>query len=195
MNNKIPSTAKQVFKGKIFEVWQWEQQLFDGSAATFELLKRPHTAQVIPVVGDKILMQVERQPNSPEAFITLPGGRFDEGEIPLQAAKRELQEETGYTSDDWQLWKEISPVAKIEWTVFTYIARNCVFANTQQLDAGEQVETKLVSFDEFISIATEDPSFYSPEITSDLLRLQLNPDKKEEFKKMLFGDVVTSEKA
>jgi ADP-ribose pyrophosphatase len=184
--NKIPSSAKQVFKGKIFDVWQWEQKMFDGSTETFECLKRPHTAQVIAVVGDRILVQTERQPNNPQASTTLPGGRFNEGETPLQAAQRELREETGYTSNDWKLWKEVSPVSKIEWSVFTFIARNCIIENNQQLDSGEEIQTRLVSFDEFITIVTEDPSFYSLEIVSDLLRLQLNPDKKEKFRKMLF---------
>ena len=37
----IPINAKKVFQGIIFDVYQWEQKLFDGTVATFEKLKRP----------------------------------------------------------------------------------------------------------------------------------------------------------
>jgi len=188
MTSKMPQNAKRVFKGRIFEVWQWEQKMFDGSVEVFEKLKRPNTAQVIPVVGDKILIQIEEQPQRKQSFPSIPGGRFDEGEEPLQAAKRELLEETGYVSSDWILWKEVDPLFKIEWTVYTFIARNCIFEKEAETDAGEKIETRLVRFEEFMKIATEDPSFYSPEIVPDLLRLQFNPEKKEEFRKLLFEE-------
>ncbi len=188
MASKMPQNAKRVFKGRIFEVWQWEQRMFDGSIEIFEKLKRPNTAQVLPIVGNKILIQIEEQPHKKQPFPSIPGGRFDEGEEPLQAAKRELLEETGYVSSDWILWKEVDPSSKIEWTVYTFIARNCAFKKEAEADAGEKIETQLVDFEEFMKIATENPLFYSPEIVPDLLRLQFNPEKKEEFRKLLFGE-------
>lgn len=100
--SKLPSEANLVFKGKIFEVWQWEQEMFDGTKETFEKLKRANTALVIPLVGKNILIQEQEQPDKPGPFLSLPGGRCDESEKPLEAAKRELLEETGYASDDWE---------------------------------------------------------------------------------------------
>ena len=184
--NPIPLNAKRVFKGVIFEVWQWEQKMFDGSVQTFERLKRPNSTQVIPVVGDKILIQTEEQPNTKQPFSSIPGGRCDEEENPLEAAKRELLEETGYTSKDWSLWQECDPVGKIEWTIFTYIARDCILKETPRIDAGEKISTRLVDFEELLKMA-DDPLFYSPEIVPDLLRIRFNPEKKEEFRKLLFG--------
>lgn len=34
---KIPSTAKRVFKGIIFDVYRWEQEMFDETTSTFEI--------------------------------------------------------------------------------------------------------------------------------------------------------------
>ncbi len=184
----MPFNAKCVFKGKIFDVWQWEQKMYDGSVEIFERLKRPDTAQVISVVGEKILIQTEQQPDREESFLSIPGGRCDKGEDPLDAAKRELLEETGYVSKDWSLWKEIDPVSKIEWTIFTYIARNCTLEKAPTTDAGERIITRLVDFEEFMKIATGDPLFWSPEITADLLRLSLEPKSKNEFRTLLFGE-------
>jgi len=184
-----PAHAKRVFQGKIFEVWQWEQKMYDGSLQTFEKLKRPDTAQVLATVGNKILIQTEEQPDKQRSFPSIPGGRLDESEAPLAAAKRELLEETGYVSDDWVLWTAIQPVHKIEWTVHTYIARNCVKEKPVSLDAGEKIETRLVDFDEFMRVATEDSDFYSPEIVPDLLRMRLSPEQQQNFKNLLFGDL------
>ena len=182
----IPSNAKKVFDGKIFEVWQWEQAMFDGSVEVFERLRRPNTAQVIAVVGDKILAQTEEQPDATRPFSSLPGGRCDASEDPLVAAKRELLEETGYVSDDWVLWKEVNPVSKIEWTVYTFVARSCVFQREPHLDSGEKITSNLINFDDFL-ILSDDPFFYSPELVSHILRLRLNKQEREEFKQTLFG--------
>lgn len=180
----IPKNAKMVFKGKIFEVWQWEQQMFDGSTEIFERLKRPNTAEIITLVGDKIMIQEQEQPGKPP-FTSLPGGRCDKGENPLSAAKRELLEETGYTSSDWELLLEQNPVGKIEWTVYTYIARNCKKVQSPSLDSGERIETKLINFDEFLALA-DDPTFRSAELICTLLRAQANTKLKEKLRKNLF---------
>src|SRR3989344_5876898 len=109
----IPSNAKMVFRGKLFEVWQWEQKMFDGSVEIFEHLRRPNTAVVVPTVRDKILIEVQEQPHRFKPFLSLPGGKCNWEEDPLAAARRELLEETGYESGDWTLWKELNPVGKI----------------------------------------------------------------------------------
>lgn len=187
--NSIPPHAKMVFKGKIFEVWQWEQTMFDGSVQTFERLKRPDTARAIAIIGDRILIQDQRQPDKAETFPSLPGGRVEEGETPLEGAKRELLEETGYRSDDWELWHEIMPVGKMEWTVYTYVARNCKFVQQPQLDAGEEITTKLLDFDEFLLLA-DDPSFYEPELVCKMIRCRYIEQEKEAFRSLLFGSSV-----
>ncbi|MBI4086251.1 MAG: NUDIX hydrolase [Candidatus Liptonbacteria bacterium] len=182
--NPMPADAKLVFKGILFEVWQWEQKMFDGSVKTFERLRRQNTALVIATVGEKILVLDEQQPNT-AMFPGLPGGRCDLDEDSLTAAKRELLEETGYVSDDWTLWQEKNPVGKMEWTIYTYVARDCVFNQPSQLDAGEKIETRLIDFEEFLMLS-DNPLFYEKELVEYLLRARLDPKKKEEFHKLLF---------
>ncbi|PIP26989.1 MAG: hypothetical protein COX30_04360 [Candidatus Moranbacteria bacterium CG23_combo_of_CG06-09_8_20_14_all_39_10] len=185
MKNKLPVNAKKVFEGKIFDVYQWEQKMFDGSVEVFERLKRPDTECVIAIVGDKIIIQYQEQPDS-GPFLSLPGGRNDQNEEDVVAAKRELLEETGYSSEDIVLWKKISPVSKMEWSVNYFVARNCKKIQEPKLDSGEKIENKLVSYEEFLMLS-EDETFRERELLAILLRIHFNLEKMEEFKTFLFG--------
>ena len=57
---KIPNKAKKVFEGVIFDIYQWQQEMYDGSTATFEMLDRDNTIQVIATMDDKIILINEK---------------------------------------------------------------------------------------------------------------------------------------
>ncbi|MBI4598672.1 NUDIX hydrolase [Candidatus Uhrbacteria bacterium] len=182
----IPASATRVFKGTIFDVYQWEQELFDGSRATFEMLKRPDTVQVIAVVGDCILVLDQEQPGS-KPFVCLPGGRVDEEEDVLEAAKRELREETGYASDDWVLHRSVQPMNKIAWLSHTFIARNARRAAEPHPDAGERIRARLVTFEEFLQLP-DDPAFRRhQDLQVELLRARYEKEAREALRTVLFG--------
>lgn len=182
---KIPPQAKCVFKGKIFDVYHWEQQLFDGSFETFEMLKRPDTVLVIPVQGETVFYAHQEQPGR-KPFFSLFGGRAEEGEDPLEACKRELLEEAGITSDDWQLLSTHSRINKIDWTVYFYIARNCRTVAEQNLDAGEKIEIKTTTIEQFINEMIPHPQFREKELRDDLMSL-FNPAKADALAQALRG--------
>lgn len=180
---KIPKQAKLVFKGEIFDMYQWEQEMFDGSPQVFEMLKRPDTVQIIPIVGKKIWIAEEEQPHH-KRRIGFLGGRVDEGENPLAAAKRELLEESGLQSDDWELYKMYEPIVKMQWRIYFYIARKCRKVQEAHLDGGEKIEIKEVSFNEFVDIFCSEGS-WAGEFINDLLRMKINGEL-EAFKNKLF---------
>lgn len=148
---KIPDNATKVFEGIMFEVYQWEQELFDGTKATFEALKRQASVTILAEVDGKILFNNEEQPGKP-AFSALPGGRVEKDDTPLSAAQRELLEETGYESDDWQEWftADAGNMSKLEWNSHYFIARDCKKIKEPKLDAGEKVETVFLTFEELL---------------------------------------------
>lgn len=179
----IPKSAKKVFKGVIFDTYQWEQKMFDGSTETFEMLKRPSSTQVLPIIGDKIMIVKETQPNYPERY-GLVGGQQEGNENPLDAAQREMLEEVGFSSKQWELWQTKNLYTRIDWTISTFIARDCKKTAEPNLDPGEKITPILVSFDEFMEIIV-DPNFRSKDLTLDILTLHYQ-GKLNEFKKMLF---------
>lgn len=180
---KIPKEAKKVFEGIIFDVYHWKQKMFDGSTATFEALKRPDTIQIIPAQDGKILLAFEEQPNRVATY-TFVGGRVEKGEDQITAAKRELLEETGLESNDWELYKVYDIESKIEWSVYLYFARNCKKVAEPHLDAGEKIEVRAVNFEEFLKI-TSDEKFWGTEIAIDIFRMKEDKEKLEEFRNKL----------
>src|SRR3989344_4472803 len=97
----IPDNAKCVFRGQIFDVYQWPQKMFNDSSDTYEMLKRPDTINAICIANNKVLVIEDSQPNV-GSRLSFPGGKVDkEDESTLAATQRELKEETGYEFKNW----------------------------------------------------------------------------------------------
>jgi ADP-ribose pyrophosphatase len=179
----IPKDAKMVFHGIIFDVYQWEQTLFDGTTTKFEKLKRPDTVVVFPVLEDGRIFLTEQEQPGKEPFVGATGGRVDPGEDILAAAKRELLEESGYEAKDFYLWDAQHPTSKIDWVVFTFIAKGLKKVADLHLDAGEKIKLKPVTFNEFLELGTQ-KEFAEKEITNKLFEARLDRTKKEELQKL-----------
>jgi 8-oxo-dGTP pyrophosphatase MutT (NUDIX family) len=145
----IPDQAERVFKGQIFDVYQWPQPFFDGSMGTFEMLKRPDTVSVIGLVeGDKILVIDDEQPYT-GLRRSFPGGRVDEtDESIIAAAQREMLEETGYSFKSWRLIKVWQPHTKLEWFVHILLAWGPAGKQAPRPDPGEKITVKELPFED-----------------------------------------------
>ena len=158
----IPPEAKQVFKGVIFDVYQWPQKMFDGSEATFEMLKRPDTVKILAIKDGKIVMLDEEQPDHKRGY-ELPGGRHDvESETELDCAKREMLEETGMSFKNWRLVAVDEPFTKIDWFIYTFLAYDFETQVEPHHDAGEKIRVYLASFEECLKNSQSKAGKYLP---------------------------------
>ncbi len=182
---KIPDNAIKVFEGIIFDVYHWQQEMFDGSFSTFEALKKRSGVTILATVGDKILINEEEQPSC-EPFEALPGGMCERDAVPNEEAKRELIEETGYSSDDWVSWFVSNPwqTSKIEWDNNFFIARNCQKVAEQKLDKGERIKIKLITFEEFIEWR-HNPKFRNKDLFPILEKAATDESEKKKLKELL----------
>ena len=158
--------------------------MFDGSTATFERIKRHDSVNVIPVTDSgKLVLTKQEQPGG-LSFVGMLGGVIDEGEGPLDAARRELREESGYVAKEFTFWDAVQPGGdKMDWVVYTFIAKGLEMEGEMQLDAGEKIELIEVTFDEFVELVS-DEDYRDKEIALRIFRLTRDSEKMEETRKL-----------
>lgn len=176
--SRIPEEAKCVFSGEIYDVYQWPQEMYDGTTATFEMLRRADTVKIIAVLTpeeqarlnnvvkittsteDRIVITKQKQPRK-DWFYDYPGGRVDTGDADeLAGAKRELLEEAGLEFANWRLVDVKQPFNKIDWLVYTFVASGLVQQTEQNLDSGELIEVELATIPEIQELAKSKDSQY-----------------------------------
>lgn len=143
----VPPEATLVFKGVIYDVYHWEQEQFDGTYKTFEMLKHLDVVYAFGIVDDKIVAIHQLQPGWPHERLSIPGGLADPGETPLQAAQRETLEETGYTFDNWRLVEVIQASEHTEAFIYYYVAWGPGEQQPLKEDAGERIRTDILSLE------------------------------------------------
>jgi ADP-ribose pyrophosphatase len=92
--------TEKIYEGKIIGLQVDDVTLPDGKTAKRELVRHPGAVAVIPVTdeGKIVLVEQYRKPLE-KSILEIPAGKLEAGEKPEISAVRELEEETGYTTD------------------------------------------------------------------------------------------------
>lgn len=137
IEKQIAST--NVYKGRLLDVYSDRIVLPNGHESTREYIKHVGAACVVPV-DDEGNVIIERQFRYPfNAVLTeIPAGKLDSKQEPhLEAALRELKEETGYTADEMVYLGEFYPTcAYSDEIIHMYLAKGLKKGN-QKLDDDE----------------------------------------------------------
>jgi ADP-ribose pyrophosphatase len=104
-------SGEDIYGGIFLNMKRDKVRLPDGQDAVREYLTHPGAVAIIAILADGRVL-LERQYRYPIAKVCMeiPAGKLDLGEDPLLCAKRELEEETGYTANKWSYVRRIHPV-------------------------------------------------------------------------------------
>lgn len=136
-----------VHKGSILDIYQDEILCPDGSKELWDFVAhRNGAAAVVPALPDgRILLCRQYRPALDRYTWELPAGERDsQTEETIECAKRELTEETGYTSDKWERILSLkSTVAFCNELIDVFLAEDCYKIGEQHLDSAESIDLKI----------------------------------------------------
>jgi ADP-ribose pyrophosphatase len=139
----LPKTIKieRLFHGRIIDLIIEEIEESSGNIRKREVISHPGGGVVVPLLdnGDVILVRQYRYPLK-KFVLELPAGKLEPNEDPLEGAKRELLEETGYTAEKYEkLTAMFTTPGFCNEVLHIYLATGLKKSEYgQQLDEGEQ---------------------------------------------------------
>ncbi|ASK63278.1 ADP-ribose pyrophosphatase [Virgibacillus phasianinus] len=93
--------TEQIYNGKVIHLQVDEVTLPNGKTSKREIIKHQGAVAVIPITQDNKIVFVEQYRKPLEkSIVEIPAGKLEPGEIPEVTAIRELEEETGYTTNE-----------------------------------------------------------------------------------------------
>ena len=142
-------SGAEVYSGNFIKVQKDRVRLPDGSESTREYIRHPGAVAIVPLLPDGRVL-LERQFRYPlrREFIEIPAGKREAGEDPLETAKRELLEETGYVAAGWTRIGAIhNAIGYSDESIEMFVARG-LEKREAKLDAGEFLEVFDVKLEE-----------------------------------------------
>ncbi len=159
MENKLfekELTREFVFRGRIFDAALCRAELPDGTEVGREVICHSGGVSVLPLEDDGMVTMVRQfRYGVQDVTLEIPAGKLEKGEDPLEAAKRELSEETGFTAE------EIIPLhinypspAILSEIIYVYLARGLKKGDAHP-DEGEFISVERYHISELVEMVMQ----------------------------------------
>jgi ADP-ribose pyrophosphatase len=137
-----------------FQVVEHSQVLPNGQTVSRQIVVHPGAVTIIPILeGNRVCLIRNYRVAVDKTLIELPAGTIDNREPPLEAARRELQEETGFRA---ARWRELPPFFMspgiLNERMSLFVAEGLTEGETAR-EPGEDIDNLIVPWDEAVAMA------------------------------------------
>lgn len=149
-------SSKVAYRGPVF--WVTTDDVLEPTGVRVRRDVVHHSGSVVILAVDessgspRVLLEKQYRHAAGKFLLELPAGRIDEGENALNAAKRELLEETGYSARSWKrvlrFWATPGFVAE---AMSLFLARN-LRPGAAQPEDDEVIEIKLLPLSKAVDL-------------------------------------------
>lgn len=146
-------SSKEVFSGRLLNVFLDEVKLPDNSFSTREWIRHPGACAVVPIFEDGSIMLLKQFRYPPrKVFIEVPAGKIDTGEDPAVTAERELLEESGIRCEKLINVGHFYPaIGYADEIIYSYVAWGLT-VETQNTDDDEFLKPYRIPFQKAIDM-------------------------------------------
>ncbi|MGM0404685.1 MAG: NUDIX hydrolase [Thermoplasmatota archaeon] len=139
--------SKVVARSTFFTLREDDVVLKDGKEKTYTIMDIPDFAGVIPILGDRLVMIKNYRYPVDKKILELPAGLIDKGEEPIDTARRELEEETGYLLKNAEKLVEYYPIASLNSQRAHLFIGEVKSGGKIDRDGGEDMSVELIPID------------------------------------------------
>ena len=143
-----------VYKGSIIDYYKDTVQVPNGNVVKWDFIGHKGAAAIVPVREDGKILMVRQYRNALDRYtLEIPAGGLNGADEPTKtAAARELEEETGYRSEDVDFLISIrTTVAFCNEKIDIYVAHNLIKTH-QHLDEDEFINVEAYTVDELMDM-------------------------------------------
>ena len=136
-----PVQSQQIYKGKVVDLRVETITLPNGLTSTLEIIAHPGAAAVVPLKDDGTVVLVRQYRHAVGGYIyEIPAGKLCPGEDPENCARRELEEEVGYTAENLDLLLSFFTTPGFTDEVIHIYKATTLTVGTQNLEQDEVLE-------------------------------------------------------
>jgi ADP-ribose pyrophosphatase len=138
--------SNYIYKGKVLNLRLDQIKCSDGRSHNKEIIEYPYSVAIIAFTApDQIILEKQYRHTVKDVIYEIPAGKIDPGETPLQAARRELKEETGYSAGKLKLLFSGFTAPGISTEYMYFFRADDLRQGQTRLEADEQIEVEIVS--------------------------------------------------
>ncbi len=144
--------SQLIFDGRVVKLYKDKIELPTGQESYREVVKHSGGVVIFAKKEDKVLLVKQFRYPMKEVLYELPAGKLEKGEDPFEAAKRELEEETGYCANKWtDLGYVYTSPGYSDEKLYLYMAEDLEFTHCHP-DEGEILQALEYSYEDVLKM-------------------------------------------